>query len=43
MDGRAQTELAAQEGISPSAVSQRIRSGGLAVIVAAEEQLGAVA
>lgn len=42
MDGRAQTELAAQEGISPSAVSQRIRSGGLAVVMAAEAQLGAV-
>jgi SatD family (SatD) len=42
MEGQAQTQLADREGISPSAVSQRIRSGGLAVIVAAHEQLGAV-
>lgn len=43
MEGKTQAAVAAQEGISPSAVSQRIRSGGLAVIVAAEAQLGSVA
>jgi hypothetical protein len=37
--GRAQAELAADEGISPSAVSQRVRNDGLAVIVAADELL----
>ncbi len=37
--GRTQAELAADEGISPSAVSQRVRHDGLAVIVAADELL----
>ncbi len=34
--GRTQIELAAEEEISPSAVSQRVRNDGLAVIVAAD-------
>jgi len=37
--GRPQSELAADEGISASAVSQRVRNDGLAVIVAADELL----
>jgi DNA-binding CsgD family transcriptional regulator len=37
--GRTQAELAVDEGISPSAVSQRVRNDGLAVIVAADELL----
>jgi hypothetical protein len=37
--GRTQLQLAADEGISPSAVSQRVRHDGLAVIVAADELL----
>jgi hypothetical protein len=37
--GRTQAELAADEGISASAVSQRVRNDGLAVIVAADELL----
>ena len=37
--GRTQAELAADEGITPSAVSQRVRHDGLAVIVAADELL----
>jgi hypothetical protein len=42
MAGRSQTEIAAEEGISPSAVSQRIRSSGLAVILAAQAELEAI-
>lgn len=41
--GRTQVELAEDEGISPSAVSQRVRNDGLAVIVAADEMLREVA
>lgn len=41
--GRTQTELAAEEGISPSAVSQRTRNDGIAVIVAADALLREVA
>jgi hypothetical protein len=37
--GRTQGELAEDEGISASAVSQRVRNDGLAVIVAADELL----
>ncbi|MET0999903.1 MAG: SatD family protein [Marmoricola sp.] len=37
--GRTQAELAEEEGISASAVSQRMRNDGLAVIVAADELL----
>jgi hypothetical protein len=39
LDGRTQSELAEEEGISASAVSQRVRNDGLAVIVAADELL----
>ena len=42
LDGASQSELAAQEGISGSAVSQRVRGDGLAVILAASELLGGV-
>jgi hypothetical protein len=42
LDGRSQAELAADEGISASAVSQRMRNDGLAVIVAADELLRGV-
>jgi len=34
-----QAELAAREGVSASAVSQRVRSDGLGVVLAAEELL----
>lgn len=37
--GRTQVELAEEEAISASAVSQRVRNDGLAVIVAADELL----
>jgi hypothetical protein len=40
--GRSQAELATDESISASAVSQRIRNDGLAVIVAADELLRTV-
>ncbi len=39
IDGRSQAELAAEEGISASAVSQRMRKDGLVVILAADELL----
>jgi hypothetical protein len=39
LEGRTQAELAQAEGISASAVSQRVRHDGLAVIVAADELL----
>ena len=39
LEGRSQAELAEDEGISASAVSQRMRKDGLAVIVAADELL----
>ena len=42
LDGRTQREIADAEGISASAVSPRVRSDGLAVLVAAEEMLGRV-
>ena len=42
VDGRSQAELADDEGISASAVSQRMRNDGLAVIVAADELLEGV-
>lgn len=42
LDGVSQTELAHQEGVSVSAVSQRVRGDGLAVIVAATKLLGGV-
>ena len=42
LDGASQTDLAQQEGVSVSAVSQRVRGDGLAVIVAATKLLGGV-
>ena len=39
VDGRTQTELADEEGVTASAVSQRVRRDGLAVIVTADELL----
>lgn len=39
LEGRTQKELARDLGISASAVSQRVRSDGLAVLVAADELL----
>jgi hypothetical protein len=39
LDGRTQAELATDEGISASAVSQRVRHDGLAVVLAADELL----
>lgn len=39
LDGRSQRELAADLGISPSAVSQRVRADGLAALVAADQAL----
>lgn len=40
--GRSQVELAREEGVSPSAVSQRMRNDGLAAILVADELLGGV-
>ena len=40
--GRSQAEIAEGEGISPSAVSQRVRGDGLAVVTAAQELLEGV-
>lgn len=40
MDGRRQRDIADDLGVSPSAVSQRIRAEGLAVVLAADELLG---
>ena len=37
--GRQQQEIAADLGISPSAVSQRIRAGGIGVVLATDEML----
>lgn len=42
MADRTQREIAEAEGISASAVSQRVRNDGLAALVAAEERLGRV-
>jgi hypothetical protein len=39
LEGRTQRDLAGDLGISASAVSQRVRAGGLAAIVAADELL----
>lgn len=39
LDGMTQRELAAAEGITPSAVSQRVRADGLAVIVRCHDLL----
>ena len=40
--GRSQVDLAHEEGISPSAVSQRFRTDGIAALVEADELLGEV-
>ncbi len=40
--GRTQREVAEELGISPSAVSQRVRADGLAALVAADELMGGV-
>lgn len=42
LDGHSQAELAELEGVSASAVSQRMRKDGLAVMVAADELLRGV-
>jgi SatD family (SatD) len=42
VDGYSQAELAASEGVSASAVSQRVRRDGLAVIVQSDELLRGV-
>jgi hypothetical protein len=42
LSGRTQREIAEDEAISASAVSQRVRHDGLAVLVAAEELLGGI-
>lgn len=42
LDGRSQRDLADQEAVSPSAVSQRVRSGGLGVLLVAEAELARV-
>lgn len=39
MAGRSQREVAEELGISPSAVSQRVRGDGLAMLVAAQDRL----
>jgi DNA-binding transcriptional LysR family regulator len=40
LDGRTQREIAQKLGVSPSAVSQRVRNDGLAALVASERLLG---
>ncbi len=40
--GRSQRQLADEQGVSPSAVSQRVRNDGLDVIVAVDDLLGGV-
>lgn len=42
LGGSTQRELAEELGISPSAVSQRVRADGLAALVAADESMGRV-
>jgi hypothetical protein len=40
LSGRTQREIAAKEGVTASAVSQRVRNDGLAALVASERLLG---
>jgi hypothetical protein len=40
LSGRTQREIAEKQGVSPSAVSQRVRHDGLAALVASERLLG---
>jgi hypothetical protein len=42
LSGQTQRDIAEELGISPSAVSQRVRGDGLAAVVAADESLGSV-
>jgi DNA-binding transcriptional LysR family regulator len=42
LSGRTQREIAEKLGVSPSAVSQRVRHDGLAALVAAERLLGEI-
>jgi len=42
MAGTSQREIAERLGVSPSAVSQRVRSDGLAALVSAAETMGAI-
>jgi DNA-binding transcriptional LysR family regulator len=42
LSGQTQREIAEALGISPSAVSQRVRADGLAAVVSADESLGSV-
>ena len=43
MAGASQREIAERLGISPSAVSQRVRSDGLAALVSADQTMGRIA
>ena len=43
MTGSTQAAVAEAEGITPSAVSQRVRADGLAVVIAAHDDLSAIA
>ncbi len=40
--GRTQKEIAEAEGVSPSAISQRVRNDGVAAVLAADKRLGRV-
>ncbi|NLJ52650.1 MAG: RNA polymerase subunit sigma-70 [Intrasporangiaceae bacterium] len=42
LDGQSQAEIAASERVSPSAISQRVRRDGIALILRAHEELGRV-
>lgn len=42
LDGRTQREIAEGSGVSPSAVSQRVRNDGLVMVMTAQERLGRV-
>jgi len=42
MSGASQREIAERLGISPSAVSQRVRSDGLAALMSADEKMGTI-
>lgn len=42
MAGRSQREIAERLGVSPSAISQRVRSDGLAALVAADQAMGGI-
>lgn len=42
MSGRTQAEIADAEGVSPSAISQRIRRDGLGLVLLAHQELSRV-